>query len=64
MELSLKLTQAQERQLADIAARLHVSPSDLAAAAIRDLLSHPDDAFTGAAERVLAKNLELYKRLA
>ncbi len=51
-------------QLKEIAARLGIAPEELARAGIEDLLSRPDEAFQQAAERVLSKNAELYKRLA
>jgi len=51
-------------QLREVATRLGIAPEDLARASIEDLLSHPDEAFQRAAERVLSKNAELYKRLA
>ena len=51
-------------KLQAIAARLHVSPEDLVRASIDDLLARPDPAFQRAADYVLEKNAELYKRLA
>jgi hypothetical protein len=41
-----------------------LSPEDLARAAIADLLATPGEEFRAAAERVLRKNEELYRRLA
>jgi len=41
-----------------------VDPSQLAHAAIADLLSTPDEDFRAAADPVLRKNEELYRRLA
>ena len=64
MTLSLNLPSDAERRLADIAKRLNVPLNDLAAAAVRDLLAQPADDFEVAAQRVLAKNRELYRRLA
>jgi hypothetical protein len=46
------------------AERLGLPPEDLARAAIADLLATPSDDFKTAAERVLRKNEELYRRLA
>ena len=43
---------------------LGLAPEDLARAAIVDLLATPGDDFKAAAERVLRKNEELYRRLA
>jgi hypothetical protein len=64
MQLSIELTGAQEAQLAAIARRLNVPAEALAAAALRDLLERREADFEAAAERVLAKNEELYRRLA
>ena len=64
MRLSVELTPALEAQLAAVAARLNVSAEDLAAAALRDLLARREADFEAVAERVLAKNRELYRRLA
>ena len=64
MTLNLELDEQQARRLQEIASRLNVSVSDLAKAAINDLLAKPDNDFERAAERVLKKNTELYKRLA
>lgn len=64
MRLSLELTEALEAQLAAVAARLSVPAEELAVAALRDLLAQSDPGFRDAAERVVAKNRELYRRLA
>ena len=64
MKLTVDLTGPQEAQLRAIAARLNVPAEALAAAALRDLLAQREADFQVAAERVLAKNRELYRRLA
>ena len=64
MKLAIDLTPAEERQLVATAARLGVAPEALAAAALRDLLEARAAEFEAAADRVLAKNRELYRRLA
>ena len=64
MKLAVELPPAEAEKLRAEAERLGVSPEDLARAALTDLLSTPDPAFDAAARRVLAKNRELYKRLA
>lgn len=64
MTLNLELDERQTERLQAIASRLNVSVSDLAKAAINDLLAKPDGEFERAAERVLKKNAELYGRLA
>ncbi len=51
-------------KLQDMASRLGVSPEELVRASIEDLLARPDQLFERAAEYVLNKNAELYRRLA
>ncbi len=59
MNISLELTDEQSNRLNE----LGVDPHDLARAAINDLLTKPDDDFDRAAQYVLEKNSELYRRL-
>jgi hypothetical protein len=63
MKISVEVTGVQEQQLAEAARRLNVPPAELAAAAIRDLVTQPDAEFERAARRILEKNRELYERL-
>lgn len=51
-------------KLREAADRLGVTPEELARAGIEELLAKPDDAFKRAADYVLRKNDELYRRLA
>lgn len=64
MKLSIDLSPAQAERLRREAERLGLTPEDLARAAIADLLATPSEQFRAAAERVLRKNEELYRRLA
>ena len=64
MKLAVELTETEDARLKETAARLGVDPADLAHAAISDLLSTPDEDFRVAADHVLRKNEELYRRLA
>lgn len=64
MAISLNLPPEAERRLAEVARRLNVPVQDLASAAVRDLISQPLEDFERAAQRVLEKNRELYRRLA
>ena len=64
MKVAIELPAGQAAQLETEAKRLGVSIEDLARAAVTDLLAAPDAAFQAAAQRVLAQNLELYRRLA
>jgi hypothetical protein len=64
MKLSIDLSPAQAERLRLEAERLGLTPEDLARAAIADLLATAGEDFKAAAERVLKKNEELYRRLA
>ena len=64
MKLAFELPPAQAQRLRAEAERLGLSPEDLALAALTDLLATPDAEFEAAAARVIAKNRDLYKRLA
>jgi hypothetical protein len=64
MRLTIDLSPAQAERLRREAERLGLAAEDLARAAIADLLATPDDDFRTAAERVVRKNEELYRRLA
>lgn len=63
MKITVEISGTREQRLAEIARRLNVRPEDLAAAAVEDLLAQPDADFRVAAQRVLEKNRELYRRL-
>ena len=63
MKLAFELPPAQADRLLAEAARLGLSPEELARAALTDLLATPDAEFQAVAARVVAKNRELYKRL-
>jgi len=64
MKLSIDLSPAQADRLRLEAERLGLTPEDLAKAAIADLLATTGEDFKAAADRVLQKNAELYRRLA
>jgi hypothetical protein len=64
MKLDIELTPAQADRLRQEAERLKITPEELARAALNDLLSERDQDFKVAAERVLQKYSELYRRLA
>lgn len=64
MKLTIELSPAQAERLRHEAERLGLAPGDLVRALIADLLATPGDDFNTAAERVLQKNEELYRRLA
>jgi len=64
MKLTIDLSPAQAERLRQEAERLGLAPEVLARAAVTDLLAVSGDDFKLAAERVLRKNEELYRRLA
>ncbi|WP_437906052.1 hypothetical protein WME95_48870 [Sorangium sp. So ce327] len=64
MKLAIDLSPAQADRLQERAKSLGLQPEELARAAVADLLTTPDDEFRAAAEVVLVKNAELYRRLA
>ena len=64
MTIAINLNDQQAQALADAAKRLEVSETELATAAVRDLLAQQAPDFERAAQRVLDKNRELYRRLA
>ncbi len=64
MTLIVDLDEQQTRRLEETARLLNVTIAELARAAINDLLTRQDGDFECAAERVLKKNSELYRRLA
>jgi len=64
MKLSIELSDNQGERLEAEAKRLGVAPERLAQAAVTDLLGRRADDFRAAAEHVLRKNTELYRRLA
>jgi len=64
MNAAFELPPAQAEKLRQAAEQFGISPSELARAAVADLLAERDDEFQKAAERVLRKNADLYRRLA
>jgi predicted transcriptional regulator len=64
VKLAIELSPGQAERLRHEAERLGIAPEELAQAALADLLATRDDDFKAAAQRVLRKNEELYRRLA
>lgn len=64
MTLTVELPEDELSRLREKAQELGVRPEDLAAAAVLDLLHRQADDFESAAQSVLRKNQELYRRLA
>ena len=63
MRIDIQLSEAQERRLAEMAARLNVPVESLAEAAVRELVNQSDGELDHVARRLLEKNRELYERL-
>ena len=63
MSISLNLDDEQSKRLQERARELGVDARELAKAAVNDLLTRSADDFDRAAEFVLEKNQELYRRL-
>ncbi|MCH7855863.1 MAG: DNA-binding protein [Gemmatimonadetes bacterium] len=63
MQPTIELSEAQARQLAEIARRLNVPAESLAEAAVREVVAQPKEDFDRVASRILEKNRELYERL-
>ena len=63
MSISLVLGDGKAARLEKRARELGVDARELAKAAVNDLLTRPADDFARAAEFVLDKNRELYRRL-
>jgi hypothetical protein len=51
-------------KLHEIAKRYNITPEDLLRVTIDELIARPEEAFQQAADHVLNKNSELYRRLA
>lgn len=63
MSISLRLDDEHSKRLVEVARELNVDPSELAKAAVSDLVSRQSDDFDRAARHVLEKNRKLYRRL-
>jgi len=63
-KLTLELPDEAAAQLTRLAERLGTAVESLATASVLELVSRPDEEFTQVVQRVLAKNRELYRRLA
>jgi hypothetical protein len=62
--ITIPLSEDCLQRLRELAERAGVSPEDLARAGLEDWLARPRGDFAKAAEYVLRKNAELYRRLA
>lgn len=62
--ITLQLDDAKADALRRKAQRVGLEPEQFLRASVDDLIAQPDVDFDQAAERVLSKNRELYRRLA
>jgi len=61
--ITIDLSEDRLAKLREIAKRYNVAPEDLARVSIEELLTRPEEAFQRAADHILDKNAELYRRL-
>ena len=64
LTITITLSDTDAERLRQLAAELKVSPEALAQATLNDAISRSEPSFRQAMEYVLAKNEELYRRLA
>lgn len=62
--ITVQLDDTKANLLREKAEKFGLSPNQFVVASIEDLLAQPEPEFDIAAQKVLAKNKELYKRLA
>ena len=62
--LTITLSEDSLTKLQKIADRFNIKAEDLARVSIDELLTRPEESFQQAAEHILQKNAELYRRLA
>ena len=64
MRITIELSEERATTIRETARQIGVTPEELASAALSDALDHSKEDFVKAAEYVLKKNKELYRRLA
>jgi antitoxin FitA len=62
--LTITLSEDRLAKLREIADRFNIKAEDLARVSIEELLTRPEESFQHAADYILNKNAELYRRLA
>jgi predicted DNA-binding protein len=62
--ITIEIPNERLQKLRELALKLGVTTDDLIRASVEDMLAQPEEQFRKAAEYVLRKNAELYKRLA
>ncbi|MBX7246652.1 MAG: hypothetical protein K1X53_14240 [Candidatus Sumerlaeaceae bacterium] len=61
---TIELADDRASKLSETAKALGIAPEELVRLNVEDWLAGPDEEFMRAANRVVTKNMELYKRLA
>jgi predicted transcriptional regulator len=62
--ISIPLSDERLKKLSDLAREAQVAPEEFLRTAVEEWLSRPKEDFARAADYVLRKNAELYRRLA
>jgi hypothetical protein len=62
--ITIPITEERLVRLKELAREANVAPEDLVRASLEEWLKHPKDDFARAANYVIQKNVELYRRLA
>jgi predicted transcriptional regulator len=62
--ITITLSDDHLAKLREIATHFNVKAEDLARVSIEELLTRPEESFQHAADYILGKNAELYRRLA
>jgi len=62
--ITIELPSERLQKLQEMASRFGVSMEELVRVSVEDMLTQPEEEFLKAAQYVLKKNAELYKRLA
>lgn len=62
--ITIPITDERQSRLRDLAAQAGMPPEEFLRQRVERWLEQPDDAFNKAADLVLQKNAELYRRLA
>lgn len=62
--ITIELPNERLQELQEMALKLGVSMEELVRVSVEDMLTQPEEQFRKAAQYVLKKNSELYKRLA
>jgi len=62
--ITIELPSERLQKLQEMASKFGVSMEELVRVSVEDMLTQPEEQFRNAAQYVLKKNAELYKRLA